>query len=145
MIDVRPFKDIHHAYSDDDFTPTWQEYLWSHVPTWTNIHARLHIYNPWGPRDSEKAFYHAIDSWLILGATAAHAQRVGWYAATNTVHGYRMMNAASRFGMLANPVVLGAAATVGGAAYIAYKVETDESWASRARRLGSGLDFSSLG
>ncbi len=139
------FKDVHHFMPSDEFTPTFEEYLWSHVPTWSNISARLNIYNPWGPRDEEKAFYHAMDSWLVLGVTAAHAQRVGWYAATNTVHAYRMMQTASRVGLLANPVVLGAAVTVGGAAYIAYKVETDESWASRARRLGSDLDFSSLG
>ena len=129
----------------EDFTPTFEEYLWSHVPTWENLSMRVLNLNPWGPRDEEKAFYHAIDAWLLLGITAAHAQRVGWYAATNTLHGYRVMQAASRVGMLANPVVAGTLATVGGAAYIAYKIETDESWASRARRLGSGMDFSSLG
>ncbi len=128
----------------EEFTPTFEEYVWSHVPTWENLESRLNIYNPW-VADEEKAFYHAIDSWLILGFTAFHASRVGGYVATNTVHGYRLMQAASRVGMLANPVVAGTLATVGGAAYIAYKVQTDESWASRARRLGSGMDFSSLG
>ncbi len=129
----------------EEFTPTWEEYVWSHVPTWHNLSMRVLNLNPWGPRDEEKAFYHAIDSWLAFGIAAAHAKYSGWYAATNTVHGYRMMQASHRLSLLANPVVLGAAATVVGAAYIAYKIETDESWASRARDLGSGLDFSSLG
>ncbi len=129
----------------EEFTPTFEEYLWSHVPTWENLSMRVLNLNPWGPRDEEKAFYHAIDSWIAFGLMAAHAQRVGWYAATNTVHAYRVMQTASRVGMLANPVVAGTLATVGGAAYIAYKIETDESWASRARELGSGLNFSSLG
>ncbi len=133
----------------EEFTPTFEEYLWSHVPTWENLKARANVYNPWGPRDEEKAFYHAIDSWLALGIVAAHAQRVGWYNATNTVHAYRMMKTADNLRkgaiLLLNPVVAGTLATVGGAAYIAHKIETDESWASRARRLGSGMDFSSLG
>ncbi len=129
----------------EEFTPTWEEYVWSHVPTWHNLSMRVLNLNPWGPRDEEKAFYHAIDSWLAFGIAVAHAQHSGWYAATNTVHGYRMMQAAHRLTFLANPVVLGTAVTVGGAAYIAYKIETDDSWASRARLLGSGMDFSSLG
>ncbi len=129
----------------EEFTPTFEEYLWSHVPTWENLKARVNVFNPWGPRDEEKAFYHAIDSWLAVGITAAHASRVGWYNATNSIHAYRMMQTMSRVGMLANPVVAGTLATLGGAAYVAYKIETDESWASRARRLGSGMDFSSLG
>ncbi len=133
----------------EEFTPTFEEYLYSHVPTWHNLSMRVLNLNPWGPRDEEKAFYHAIDAWLALGLTAAHAQRVGWYHATNTVHAYRLMKAADNFRkgaiLLSNPVVVGALATVGGAAYIGYKIETDESWASRARSLGSGMDFSSLG
>ncbi len=127
----------------EDFTPTFEEYLWSHVPTWDNLQARLHIYNPWGHRDEEKAVYHAIDSWLALGVASAHASRSGWFAATNTLHGYRMMQAMSRASLLANPVVLGAVAVVGGSAYVAHKIHTDPSWQSRAQELGSGMDFSS--
>ena len=129
----------------EDFTPTWEEYVWSHVPTWHNLSMRVLNLNPWGPRDEEKAFYHAIDSWLILGATALHASRVGGYAATNTVHAYRLMNAASRLGLLGNPVVLGAAAIVGGGAYVGHKImttEQDDPWYHMLQDLGENISFS---
>ena len=129
----------------EEFTPTFEEYLWSHVPTWENLSMRVLNLNPWGPRDEEKAFYHAIDAWLALGITAAHAQRVGWYGATNTVHAYRMTQAASRATVLANPVVLGTAAIVGGGAYVGHKImttEQDDPWHDMLQTIGENIRFS---
>ena len=128
-----------------DFTPTWEEYAWSHVPTLTNLNARLNIYNPWGHRDEEKALYHAIDSWAVLGMAGAHAYFHGWYTATNTVHAYRLMQAASRAALIANPVVLGAAAIVGGGAYVGHKIMTTEPgdpWYHTLQNLGENISFS---
>jgi hypothetical protein len=129
----------------EEFTPTWEEYVYSHVPTWHNLTMRVRNLNPWGPRDEEKAFYHAVDSWLLLGATAAHASHVGWYAATNTVHAYRLMQAASRASMLANPAVLATAAVVGGGAYVGHKIMTTEQgdpWYHMLQTLGENINLS---
>jgi len=105
---------------------------------------------PWEDQETidyraEQLMYHNIDLALIGSAMGIHAYYHGWYQATNTIHMYRLANAVRSVSLLANPVVLGAAATLGGAGYIAYKIQTDDAWQSRAQHFGSGLNLSALG
>ena len=129
----------------DEFTPSFEEYLWSHVPTLDNLNARLNIYNPWGHRSEEKALYHAVDSWVALGVAGTHAYFHGWHAATNTLHSYRMMQAMHRATLLANPVVLGTAAIVGGGAYIGHKImntKPGDPWYNMLQNIGENIRLS---
>ncbi len=122
---------------DTDFTPTWEEFAWSF--------AKLPGHLLSGP-STEDMFYFNLHMAHFGVHYAWHASRVGAYAAWDTFAGYRMASMLSRpyhvAQVLASPVGLGAAAIVGGSAYIAYKIHTDPSWQRRAQSLGSGMDFS---
>ena len=126
--------------SDVEFSPTWEEFAWSFV----KLPGHLAL---GGVPTTEELLYfnmHMVHFGIHYGV---HAARVGTFAAWDTFAGYRMASMLSRpyhvASVLATPVGLGAAAIVGGSAYIAHKIHTDPSWQRRAQQLGSGMDFSS--
>jgi len=97
---------------------------------------RFEAMSPWTPQQSDEVIeertralvYHNIDSLLLLGAFGAHAWHAGAYAATNTLHFYRvaqLLSTPARFASAA-PVIIPAAAAVGGAALY---IDTMENYA----------------
>ncbi len=81
------------SFFSEDFSPTFEEWLWYHVPSPDRAWNRWENQFPWGPRDDEKALYHAVDLTLAGTAFGIHAARHGAYAATNTLHFYRLARA----------------------------------------------------
>ncbi len=93
------------------FTPTFEEYIWSHVKApWARFFA-MDPRTPWEDQETidyrtEKLFYHNIDMALALGGFAYHAYRVGGYAATNNLHFYRIMQSMHRIHwVVTNPAI----------------------------------------
>ncbi len=107
-------------------TPTFEEYLWSHVKwPWEKIQV-YDLGTPWEDQETidyraEMALYHNIDLALIGTGVGIHAYFHGGFAATNTVHFYRLMSAMNTAGsvarvatplaVMASPMLVGYAAT----------------------------------
>ncbi len=129
-------------------TPTFEEYLWSHVKApWK----KFEVYDPRTPWEdqetidyrTEQAIYHNIDLTLAGLAFGIHVYFHGAYAATNTIHFYRLAQSMHNIGRVASFAASPVGIAVGSVALVGYGyVKASESQGGFASPHSSGVGLS---
>ncbi len=129
-------------------TPTFGEYVWSHVNApWK----KFEVYDPRTPWEdqetidyrAEQALYHNIDLTLALAAFGVRAYYVGGYAATNTFGFYRLASTMNSIWRVASVAASPVGITVASVALIGYGyVKASESQGGFASPNSSGIGLS---